>query len=43
MDYGIVIHNNEAHWVSENRRDVFISYQAAQKDLAADPARQLRA
>jgi hypothetical protein len=41
-EYGVVIHNYEAYWISENRWDVFISYQTTQKDLAADLARQLR-
>jgi hypothetical protein len=42
-EYGVVIHNCEAYWISENRWDVFISYQTVQKDLAADLAERLRA
>ncbi len=40
-EYGVVIQNYEAYWISENRWDVFISYQTAQKKLAADLARKL--
>ncbi len=40
-EYGVIIHNYEAYWISEKRWDVFISYQRAQRELAESLAREL--
>lgn len=42
QEVGVVIFNYEAYWITENRWDVFISYQTAQKSLAGSLADELK-
>ncbi|MEJ2395279.1 MAG: toll/interleukin-1 receptor domain-containing protein [Candidatus Thiodiazotropha sp.] len=41
-ELGVVIHDYEAYWITENRWDVFISYQKAQKSFASRLADDLK-
>ncbi|GJL76826.1 toll/interleukin-1 receptor domain-containing protein [Nitrosomonas sp.] len=41
-EFGVIIYNYEAYWITENRWDVFISYQTAQKNLASSLADEIK-
>ncbi|PTN12516.1 toll/interleukin-1 receptor domain-containing protein [Nitrosomonas aestuarii] len=41
-EFGVIIYNYEAYWITENRWDVFISYQTAQKGFANNLADEIK-